>query len=171
MEALKAKLRRLPKVPTKTLVMAAAIAVAAAVLIGLCITASNYRYIQRRYTSARNQLGEAVYQNLFMMIHRGEELTLTGTDVQGAVLPAMEEYFAVGSALNESLREAFGARYAVLSVDQTAALRSAFEAYEAAFKGGLATDAAQADLLAALAQVEQTLNERYDEKGKLKPAS
>ena len=106
-----------------------------------------------------------------MMIHHSDELTLTGTDIQGTVLPAMEEYFAVGSALNETLGEAFGARYAVLSADQTARLREAFDAYTGAFKGGLPTDAARTDLIAVIGQVEETLNARYDENGRLIPAT
>ena len=167
----KANFRFNPRISTRSLLTGAAILAAAGILIWLCISTSNYRNIQRRYTTARNQLGEAVYQNLFMMLHRGDELTLTGTDVQGTVLPAMKEYFSIASAMDALLQETYGSRYAVLTAEQTEALRSAYLEYDAAFKGGRDTDQAYASLTAALAQTEAALTERFDEKGRVKPAS
>ena len=165
----KANFRFNPRISTRSLLTGTAILAAAGILIWLCISISNSRNIQRSYTTARNQLGETVYQNLFMMIHRGDELSLTGTDVQGSVLPAMKEYFSIAAAMDTLLQESYGKRYAVLTAEQTAALRSAYEEYDAAFKGGRDTDQAYASLTAALAQTEAALAERYDAKGRIKP--
>lgn len=169
MQALKAKGRGKSRVSGKALALAAAAVAGVVIVVSLCISISNYRNIHGRYTAARSQLGEAVYQNLFLMLRRGEELTLPGADVQGQVLPAMEEYFAVASALDASLQESYGARYAVLSTENREALQSAFGAYQAALKGGLSTDGALAQMTAALEQTQATLAERFDDAGHLKP--
>ena len=171
MEAHKAKDRGIPKISTRLILRIAAIAVAAAMVAALCISIFNTRNIQSRYTAVRNALGDEVYQNLYMMIRRGEELGLAGADVQGTVLPAMKEYFIVARAFDRCLGASYGSRYAVLSEDELSALQRAFDAYDAAFKGGRSTDEPMAQLTQTLARVSETLALRYDEAGVLKPAS
>ncbi len=158
------------RLSTRTILRIAAIAIAALLLIGFCISISLYNNMQGRYTNARNELGDAVYQNLYMMRHKGDELSLAGADVQGSVLPTMKEYFVIARAMDDALHEIYGNRYTVMRADQLNALQAAYDAYDAAFKGGRDTTAARDQLLAALGQVDQLLTERFDAQGRLLPA-
>ena len=171
MGAHRGKFAALPKLSPRAIRIAALVAVAAAVIIGLCISIFKYQNIHRRYTAARSRLGDAVYQNLYMLVVRSEELTLTGTDVQGTVLPAMREYFAVATELNTVLSDSYGARYAVLSAEDVSALRRGFDNYDAAFRGGLDTDEARAQLTAAIGRVQAALTDHYDGETRLKPGA
>ena len=171
MEAPQEKVRIQPRFSKQKILWLGVAAVALALIIALCISISLYRNMQERYTSARDSLGEAVYENLYMMLRRNEEISLAGADVQGTVLPAMREYFLAAQALNTSLQNTYGARYAVLSPDQTSALAKAFSDYDAAFKGGRPTDAAKSALASSMQQVQSLLDERFDEDGRLLPAS
>lgn len=170
MEAPKENSRENSRLSTQSILRIIAIAIATLLLIGFCISISLYKNMQGRYTNARNELGEAVYENLYMMRHKGDELSLAGADVQGSILPTMKEYFVIARALDDALHGIYGDRYTVMRADQLNALQAAFDAYDAAFKGGRDTGAAQSQLVAALEQVDALLQERFDAEGGLLPA-
>lgn len=158
------------RISARLLTRILAAVLAAAIVIGLCISISCCRNIQQRYTTARNRTGEAVYQNLYMLLRKNDETTLAGADIEDAILPEMREYFFAARALNEAIGDAYGARYSVLTSDQVGAIEKAFSDYEAAFKGGKSITEAQNTMIAALQPVEKILLDRYDSNGLLLPA-
>jgi len=157
------------RISARMIVRIAAAVLAAVIVISLCISISACRNMQQRYTTARNRNGEAIYQNLYMLLRKNEETALAGADIEDSILPAMREYFLAARALNETMGDAYGARYSVLTPDQVNALESAFAGYDAAFKGGKSTTDAQNKMNAALQPIETILLERYDSDGLLLP--
>ena len=169
MEAHKKATPRNARISARMIAWIAAAVFIAALVISLCISISACRNIQQRYTAARNRTGESVYQNLYMLLRKNDETTLSGADIEDSVLPAMREYFISARALNETLTDAYGARYSVLTADQINALEKAFSTYDLAFNVGKSTADAQNALNAALQPIEEILLERYDADGRLLP--
>lgn len=81
----------------------AAIVVAALILLIalLCITISMRAHIQDAYTSARNEVGEQLYTELYMLCQTFDQVTVPGQDVQNVVIPTMQEYYLAARTLNE----------------------------------------------------------------------
>ena len=76
-------------------------------------------------------------------------------------LPQMEELFHSAVALNDLLGEAYSPKYKVLSDSDVSTVRSAFTAYESAFKDGTSTDLAQSNMKSAMSRVRELLDSRY----------
>ena len=155
----------------QTMLRTIAIALVAALIIALCISISMYANMHQQNESVRNRFGEAVYQNLYMLLRKSDELTLAGADIQGSVLPAMREYYLSACVLDEALGDAYGIRYSVMSSDYVAGLGTSFSDYEAALRGGRSTDQTRDALIAVVRQIEPLLLNRYDERGRLLPSS
>lgn len=149
----------------------AAIVVAALILLIalLCITISMRAHIQDAYTSARNEVGEQLYTELYMLCQTFDQVTVPGQDVQNVVIPTMQEYYLAARTLNEALTNAFGERYEVLSVENLSSLDGAFEAYDTAFRTGKSTDDAQATMDSCMGMVRSVLDSRFRD-GKLRAA-
>ena len=157
------------RISARTIAKIVAAVLAAAIVISLCISISCCRNIQQRYTAARNHTGEAIHQNLYMLLRKNDETSLAGANIEESILPAMHEYFLAARALNETMGDAYGANYSVLTADQVKNLEAAFDSYEAAFRSGKSTTDAQNAMNAALQPVEAILLDRYDSNGMLLP--
>ena len=169
MEAHKKATPRTARISARMIAWIAAAVFVAAIIISLCISISACRNIQQRYTAARNRTGEAIYQNLYMLLRKNDETSLAGADIEGSILPTMREYFISARSLNDAMTDAYGTRYSVLTRDQVTAIEKAFSNYDLAFKVGKSTTEAQNSLNAALQPIEKILLERYDSDGLLLP--
>lgn len=141
----------------------------ALLIILLCISISSRAHMQSEYTDARNEIGEALYTELYMLCQTFDQVAVPGAEVQDVIIPGMRDCYLSGQALNTALKNAFGNRYAVLSENDIAALDAAFEAYDAAFRSGKPTDDAQAAMQACIDNVRAILLARYPS-GTLKAA-
>ena len=159
----------LPKVNPKTAVVLAGCAAIIVLLVTLCITMVMRSHIQSEYTSARNEIGEEMYAQLYMLCQTFDQVTVQGQDVQNVVIPTMEDYYLAARTLNDALANAFGQRYSILAQENISALDSAFEAYEAAFRGGKTTQEAQSSMQSCMDMIRMLLSTRYRD-GVLKAA-
>ena len=151
----------------------AAIFTAAALLIvlvvALIVSNGMRANMQREYTSVRQQTGEALYSNLYILTQTFDMTTVPGADVQNAILPQMKQYFNASITLNSLLKQAYGAKYAVLSDSDINDVNAAFAVYDAAFANGTSTDLAQSDMQLCMGRIRELLSSRFGEGG-LKPS-
>ena len=130
-------------------------------LICLCITIFMQSNIQRRYTAAANQMQEQAYQRLINMTELFARVDDPEVDVQNKLIPELKANYMSVIALNTALSTGFGANQVVLTEDQTAAFDAAFEEYSTAYRQGLATGLAKADMTVCIQDVQEMIDERY----------
>lgn len=140
-----------------------------ALVILLCICVASRAHIQSEYAGAREEVGQSVYTELYMLCQTFDQVSVPGADVQDGIIPDMREHYLAAQTLNTVLGSAFGQRYEVLSAEQLAALDGAFEAYDAAFRTGKSTDEAQSAMQSCVDMVRAILNEKFYD-GSLKMA-
>ena len=149
--------------------VATCIAVIAVLIVGLCISINMRANIQREYTNVRDQTGQALYDNLFILMQTFDSTAVPNIDVQNAILPQMRDYYMASLTLNSLLSQNYGSRYAVLSESDINDLTSAFTAYQAAYQNNTSTDLARSNMQLCMDRVKELLNTRYSQ-GVLKPA-
>ena len=161
MDQIKAKLAEWAK--DKTLVRVAAGAGSAFLLLIVCICITVYMRsnIQHRYTNAASQMQEQAYQELIGMTELFARVDDPEVDVQYKLIPELKAKYMSVTALNTALTEGFGAKSAVLSEEQTAAFDTAFSEYSDAYRQGLATGLAKADMSVCIQQVQAMIDDRY----------
>ena len=138
-------------------------------LVMLCITMVMRSNIQSEYTQARNEIGEELYTQLYMLCQTFDQVSVPGQDIENVVLPLMEDYYLAARTLSEVMNNAFGQRYGVLTQDNIAQIEKAFEAYDAAFRGGKTTEEAQTAMQSCMDMVRTLLEARFRD-GVLQPA-
>ena len=139
------------------------------ILVITCISINIRSNMQREYSAARNQVGSSLYSNLYMLTQTFDMTSVPNADIKNAVIPQMKNYFIASATLNDLLVSIYGQRYQVLSEGDVSTLRSAFSAYDAAFRSDAPTDLVQADMQLCMERVKELLNTRYSE-GILRPA-
>ena len=130
-------------------------------LVCACITFIMRSNIHRRYTTAAGQMQEQAYQELIAMTELFARIDDPAVDVQNKLIPQLKVHYQSAAALNTALTEGFGEESAVLSSEQTAAFDNAFNEYSDAYRKGLATGLAQADMTACIQQVQAMIDKRY----------
>ena len=130
-------------------------------IAALCITGASKSNIREKYTAARNEIGEQLYTEIYMLCQTFDQVTVPGAEVQDVIIPDMHEYFLSAVTLNEALSLGFGERYAVLTYDVITSLEAAFEAYDDAFRTGQPTDDAQAAMQLCVENLRSLLSSRY----------
>ena len=147
----------------KSLVRVAAGAGSAFLLLFICLIVSVFMQsnLQHRYKDAASQMQEQTYQELIGMTELFARVDDPEVDVQNKLIPELKARYLSASALNTALTEGFGAKSAVLSEEQTAAFDAAFEQYSAAYRQGLATGLAQADMAVCIQEVQAMIDDRY----------
>ena len=147
----------------KKAIVIAALALIAVLFVALCISIGMRANIQREYTAARNQAGEALYDNLFILMQTFDSTAVPNIDVRNAILPQMRSYYIASITLNSLLGQTYGPRYAVLNEEDLQNLTSAFTAYEAAYQTNASTDLAHADMQLCMDRIKELLNTRYSQ--------
>lgn len=170
MEKAKAGLRTFSALDARVkAVLLAALVLLIVLVVALCISNSMRANIQREYAAARNQTGEALFSNLYILMQTFDMTAVPNTDVQNIILPQMKEYYIASVTLNNLLGQAYGPRYTVLTDGDVNSLAAAFDAYEAAFRDNASTDLAQSNMQLCMDRVRELLNSRFTEGG-LKPS-
>jgi len=164
MENLKSGIRGFSRLDARSrAALIAALAVIVVLLIALCISIGMRANIQREYTSARDQAGAALYDNLFILMQTFDSTAVPNIDVRNAILPQMRNYYIASVTLNNLLGQTYGTRYAVLNEADIESLTSAFTAYEAAYQNNTSTDLARADMQLCMDRIRDLLNTRYSQ--------
>lgn len=147
----------------KALVQLAAGIGSAVLLLIVCLCISIYMRsnIQRQYKSAQGQMQEQVYQGLLEMSELFGRVDEPGVDVQNKLIPELKAAYTGVEALNTALMRGFGEDSAVLTPEQTAAFDAAFDEYSAAYRQGLSTGLAKADMASCIQTVQQMVGDRY----------
>ena len=161
MEKRRGKRPDLPRVNPKTAGVLIGCAAVIALLVLLCISVVMRSHIQSEYTRARNEIGEEMYTQLYMLCQTFDQVTVPGQDVQNVVIPTMEDYYLAAQTLNDALINAFEQQYTVLAQESISALDSAFEAYDSAFRGGKTTQEAQNAMQSCMDMVRSILETRF----------
>ena len=134
-----------------------------ALVVALCISIGMRSNIQRKYTAARNQAGEALYSNLYILMQTFDMTAVPNADVKNAILPQMRDYYIASITLNNLLGKVYGSKYAVLTEADINSLTSAFTGYEAAYQNNTSTDLARSDMQICMDRVQDLLNSRYSQ--------
>lgn len=144
-------------------VAVAAVCVLVALVAALCISIGIRSNIQRKYTAARNQAGEALYSNLYILAQTFDMTSVPNTDVKNIILPQMRDYYIASLTLNSLLSQTYGPRYAVLTDADVNDLTNAFTDYENAYATGTSTDLAQSNMQLCMDRVRELLSTRYSQ--------
>ena len=169
MQKIKAGLPALRKLSARQTLICIGVAVLIALILILCISINMRTHIQREYTAVRNEIGESLYSNLYMLIQTFDMVSVPNADVQNSILPRMREYFVASTTLNDLINRAYGAKYAVLSASEITDVENAFTAYDRAYQNGTSTDLAQTDMQSCVTMIREKLTSRFSE-GVLKAA-
>ena len=151
----------LSRIDRRKAVILGAAAVLVVLIVALCITAGTKSNIQREYTAARNEIGEQLYAELYMLCQTFDQVGVPGAEIQDVIIPDMREYYLSACTLNEALTAGFGDRYAVLTPDAMTAMDAAFEAYDDAFRTGQSTAAAEESMRQCVQMLRGILDSRY----------
>lgn len=130
-------------------------------LVMLCISVIMRTNIQSDYTQARNEISEELYTQLYMLCQTFDQVTVPGQDLENVVIPMMEDYYLAAQTLSDVMGNAFGRKYIVLSQENSSALNNAFDAYEAAFRGGKTTEEAQQAMQECMNMIRTLLESRF----------
>ena len=161
MEPIKTKLAVWSK--DKALVRIASAAVAELVLLIALLCISNFMRsnIQRKYSAMTGQLQEKVYQNLSEMIELFDRVDDPNVDVRYKLIPELKCQFSAANAANSALTQSPGAQDAVLSDELTQAFQAAFDEYADAYRQGIATGLARADMAACIEEAQLLVTAHY----------
>lgn len=161
MERINAKLAAWAKDRALVRVAAGAGSALLLLIVCLCITIFMQMDIHKRYTSAADQMQEQAFQGLITMTELFARVDDPEVDVQYKLIPELKAQYTGVSAINTALVDGFGAESAVLSSEQTAAFDAAFNEYSSAYRRGLSTGLAKADMSACIQQVQAMIDDRY----------
>ena len=141
----------------------ACLALVLVLIVTLCISIGIRSNIQREYTAARNQAGQALYDNLFILMQSFDSTAVPNIDVRNAILPQMRDYYIASVTLNNLLTQTYGPQYAVLSEADINDMTSAFTGYESAYQNNTSTDLARSNMQQCMDRVKELLNSRYSQ--------
>ena len=142
--------------------IAAAVAAALVLLIALlCISNHMRSNIQREYSALTSHLQEQIYHNLSEMQELFDRVDDPNVDVRNKLIPELKIQFSAVKAANSALLECCGAEKAVLNDELTSAFESAFEEYAVAYRQGIATGLAKADMAECMQEVQLLLTAHY----------
>lgn len=147
----------------KKAIVIAGLALVLALTAALCISIGISSNIQRQYTDARTQTGQALYDNLFILMQTFDSTAVPNIDVRNAILPQMRNYYVASITLNNLLKQIYGSRYAVLSDADINDLTNAFTGYESAYQNNTSTDLARSNMQLCMDRIKELLNSRYSQ--------
>lgn len=169
MEKQRLKMPKMPKVNPKTAAVLTGCAVVIVLLIALCISILMRSNIQDDYTNARNEIGEELYTQIYMLCQKFNQVNVPGQDLEHTLIPQMQEYYLVAQTLNDVLNNSFSPRYNVLTPEAITAMDNAFKAFDSAFSTGRNTADAEEAMQSGMDILRDLLTNRFDD-GIIKPA-
>ena len=138
-------------------------------LVMLCITMVMRSNIQSQYTQSRIETGEELYTQLYMLCQTFDQVSVPGQDIENVVIPLMKDYYLAAQTVNDVMGNAFGVQFSVLTQDDISAMDSAFDAFDAAFRGGKTTEEAQTAMQDCINRIRTLLEQRFRD-GVIQPA-
>lgn len=169
MQRTRAKMPILRRITRKQALVCAGVILLIVLVALLCISINMRSHIQSDYAKVRNDFGESLYSNMYMLMQTFDMSNVPNADMQNAILPQMEKYYIASTTLNEALIKAYGEKYRVLSTEDITAIDKAFAAYDTAFRDGAATDLAKTNMQMCMDNIRALLSSRFSE-GVLKAA-
>ena len=138
-------------------------AVLCILLIALCINVIMRANMQSKYAAVRNEIGEELYSQLYMLCQTSDQVSVPGADLEDTVIPQLRDYFVAAQALNNVLYNAYGEQYLVIDSDLESEMEDVFDAFNTAFKSGKGTDDAESALESCVASIREVLTSRYSD--------
>lgn len=153
MGTIKTKMSEWAKDKALIRLLAGGAALVLALLICLCISNGMRTNIQKKYSSAMEQLQVHAYRNMTSMTELFARIEDPNVDVRYKLLPTLKSHYRAVAAINSAL--VAGEADALLSEEQFAAFDAAFEQYDEAYRQGSATGLARADLAVCMEDVQK----------------
>lgn len=172
METILESARKVRRVLTSNPAMVQKIAcliLAVLLIMTICIFSASLSNMQDAYSSSRNELGERIYSNLYMMYSSYQGALQPGANVQDDILPRMQKYYTAAQTLDDAMAGCFGETYRVLTSTVKSSLNDAFDAYSGAYRMGKSTATAESSMNACMNSLESLLLTRFNAQGAVIP--
>ncbi len=161
LEQIKQKWAELSKKPNFKRNALIAVCVLVTLLLALCISIIIRSNIQSKYANAIYQTQEETYQNLIEMTQLFARIDDPDVDVRNKLIPALKAKYTAARSLNDALISGYGQKNAVMSPELVEAFDAAFDAYALAYRQGMPTGLARADMRECIEDIQQMIDARY----------
>ncbi len=161
MEQIKQKWAELSKKPNFKRNALIAVCALVTLLLALCISIIIRSNIQSKYANAIYQTQEETYQNLIEMTQLFARIDDPDVDVRNKLIPALKAKYTAARSLNDALISGYGQKNVVMSPELVEAFDAAFDAYALAYRQGMPTGLARADMRECIEDIQQMIDARY----------
>lgn len=161
LEQIKQKWAELSKNPNFKRNALIAVCALVTLLLALCISIIIRSNIQSKYANAIYQTQEETYQNLIEMTQLFARIDDPDVDVRNKLIPALKAKYTAARSLNDALISGYGQKNAVMSPELVEAFDAAFDAYALAYRQGMPTGLARADMRECIEDIQQMIDARY----------
>ena len=161
LEQIKQKWAELSKKPNFKRNALIAVCALVTLLLALCISIIIRSNIQSKYANAIYQTQEETYQNLIEMTQLFARIDDPDVDVRNKLIPALKAKYTAARSLNDALISGYGQKNAVMSPELVEAFDAAFDAYALAYRQGMPTGLARADMRECIEDIQQMIDARY----------
>ena len=161
LEQIKQKWAELSKKPNFKRNALIAVCALVTLLLALCISIIIRSNIQSKYANAIYQTQEETYQNLIEMTQLFARIDDPDVDVRNKLIPALKAKYTAARSLNDALISGYGHKNAVMSPELVEAFDAAFDAYALAYRQGMPTGLARADMHECIEDIQQMIDARY----------
>ena len=161
LEQIKQKWAELSKKPNFKRNALIAVCALVTLLLALCISIIIRSNIQSKYANAIYQTQEETYQNLIEMTQLFARIDDPDVDVRNKLIPALKAKYTAARSLNDALISGYGHKNAVMSPELVEAFDAAFDAYALAYRQGMPTGLARADMRECIEDIQQMIDARY----------
>ena len=161
LEQIKQKWAELSKKPNFKRNALIAVCALVTLLLALCISIIIRSNIQSKYANAIYQTQEETYQNLIEMTQLFARIDDPDVDVRNKLIPALKAKYTAARSLNDALISGYGQKNAVMSPELVEAFDAAFDAYALAYRQGMPTGLARADMRKCIENIQQMIDARY----------
>lgn len=161
LEQIKQKWAELSKKPNFKRNALIAVCALVTLLLALCISIIIRSNIQSKYANAIYQTQEETYQNLIEITQLFARIDDPDVDVRNKLIPALKAKYTAARSLNDALISGYGQKNAVMSPELVEAFDAAFDAYALAYRQGMPTGLARADMRECIEDIQQMIDARY----------
>lgn len=161
LEQIKQKWAELSKKPNFKRNALIAVCALVTLLLALCISIIIRSNIQSKYANAIYQTQEETYQNLIEMTQLFARIDDPDVDVRNKLIPALKAKYTAARSLNDALISGYGQKNVVMSPELVEAFDAAFDAYALAYRQGMPTGLARADMRECIEDIQQMIDARY----------
>lgn len=124
---------------------------------------------QNRLTQSREAMAASVQNDVNQAFGVYGSINRKNADLEGDILPKLRLYMYSAYSMDKVLTETYGEQYALLSKELYEQFLTAMDEYDRLLSIGQSTDSAKELLVAAMSNVETTLDGRFTEEGVVLP--